>query len=223
MAGKGKEILEELRLVVSGKTMDALLPPLVFAAANGLWGLVPAVAAAMTLSLLIGIRRLLLRQKVSYALGGFLAVALASTLALVTRTAAGYFVSSALTSISLLAAALVSLLLGKPLAAWVSHLSRGWPLDWFWRQDVKPAYREVTWFWTLFFAARLILQMLLLRSGNAFRLAWANTLLGWPVTGLILILSYVYGIWRLHQLGGPGVDEYRKSLPPPWRGQVRGF
>lgn len=223
MSGKGKEILEELRLVVSGKTVDALLPPLVFAMTNGPLGLHRAVAAALGLSLLLGIRRLLKRQKVAYALGGFLVVGAASGLALFTRNAASYFLSAALTSGTLLTACLVSLLLDKPLAAWVSHLSRGWPLDWFWRTDVKPAYREVTRFWALFFALRLSLQVLLLRGGDVVRLAWANTLLGWPVTGLVLIISYVYGIWRLHSLGGPGVDEYRKDLPPPWRGQVRGF
>lgn len=223
MAGKGKEILEELRLVVSGKTLDALLPPLVFAMTNGALGLNRAVAAALGVSLLLCIRRLVLRQRITYALGGFLVVGAASGLALVTRNASSYFLSAALTSGTLLASALVSLLLDKPLAALVSHLSRGWPMDWFWRGDVKPAYREVTIFWALFFALRLSLQILLLRSGDVLRLAWANTLLGWPVTGLVLILSYVYGIWRLHRLGGPGVDEYRKDLPPPWRGQVRGF
>jgi hypothetical protein len=223
MAGRGKEILEELRLVVSGKTLDALLPPLVFAVTNGFWGLNRAVLTALTLSLLLGLRRLLLGQKATYALGGFLVVGAASGLALFTRNASNYFISAALTSGSLLAAAGFSLLLGKPLAAWVSHLSRGWPLDWFWRADVKPAYREVTWFWAAFFAMRLGVQVILLRSGDTLRLAWANTLLGWPVTGLVLIISYLYGIWRLHQLGGPGVDEYRKGIQPPWRGQVRGF
>lgn len=223
MSGKGKEILDELRLVVTGKTLDALLPPLVFALTNGFWGLNRAVLVALSLSLLMGLRRLLLGQKVTYALGGFLVVGLASGLALITRNASNYFVSSAITSGTLLTAALASLLMGKPLAAWASHLSRGWPLDWFWRKDVKPAYREVTLFWAAFFALRFSVQLVLLRSGDALRLAWANTLLGWPVTGTVLIISYVYGIWRLHNLGGPGVDEYQKGVHPPWRGQVRGF
>jgi len=223
MTGKGKEILDELRLVVTGKTLDALLPPLVFAIANGFFGLNRAVLVALTLSLALGLRRLLLGQRVTYALGGFLVVGLASGLALITQNASNYFISSAITSGTLMTAALVSLLMGKPLAAWASHLSRGWPLEWFWRADVKPAYREVTLFWAVFFASRLSLQLVLLRSGDALRLAWANTLLGWPVTGSVLVISYIYGIWRLHNLEGPGVDEYRKGSHPPWRGQVRGF
>ena len=48
-------------------------------------------------------------------------------------------------------------------------------------------------------------------------------MLGWPVTIAVLVLSYVYGIWRLHQLGGPGVHEFREGKASPWEGQTRGF
>ncbi len=41
-------------------------------------------------------------------------------------------VVSGKTQDALLASALFSLILNKPMAAWVSHLSRGWPLEWFW-------------------------------------------------------------------------------------------
>jgi UPF0716 family protein affecting phage T7 exclusion len=46
---------------------------------------------------------------------------------------------------------------------------------------------------------------------------------GWPLTVLLLILTYVYGLWRLQRLGGPSVDEFRAAAPPPWVGQRRGF
>lgn len=48
-------------------------------------------------------------------------------------------------------------------------------------------------------------------------------LLGWPVTIVVLVLSYVYGIWRLRKLRGPGVDEFITGKQPPYRGQTRGF
>jgi hypothetical protein len=120
-------------------------------------------------------------------------------------------------------AALTSLILGKPLAAWASHLTRGWPLDWFWRDDVRPAYSEVTWAWMIFFLLRLGLQLTLYLQGQVSTLAWTESLLGWPVTLIILVSSYIYGIWRLRQLGGPGVDEFIAQTPPPWQGQTRGF
>jgi len=38
-----------------------------------------------------------------------------------------------------------------------------------------------------------------------------------------LVISYVYGLWRLHRLGGPGVDEFVGGVEPPWKAQTKGF
>ncbi len=223
MQTKGQEILEELKTVVSGKTIDALFPPLIFVIVNAIFDLDIAVFTALAIALLLGFSRIARKQNWLYALGGFLGVTLASGLALLTQSAAGYFIPAILSSTLLVLAALGSLLIGKPLAAWASHLTRGWPLDWFWRNDVKPAYLEVTWLWTVFFSMRLAVQILLFQAGDATTLAWANTLLGWPVLIVVLIITYIYGIWRLKKLGGPGVEEYRAGKEPPWEGQQRGF
>ena len=115
------------------------------------------------------------------------------------------------------------MLIGKPLAAWASHLSRGWPLKWFWRDDIKPAYREVTIFWALYFGIRLIIQLNLFLSEAVLNLAWINIILGWPAITMVLVISYIYGIWRLNNLEGPGVEEFKKGKKPPWNGQSRGF
>jgi len=181
------------------------------------------VIAAIGFALLLGLVRILRKQAWQYALGGLVAVGLAAGLALLTRNAANYFIPVIVSSGLLLLLAIISLVFGKPLAAWASHLTRGWPLDWFWRSDVKPAYREVTWMWLLFIAGRLVIQVWLFQQGQTRQLAWANTLLGWPVTILVLVVSYIYGIWRLRKLGGPGVEEFQAGKEPPWQGQTRGF
>lgn len=223
MHHKAQEIIDEIKTVVSGKTLDALLPPLIFILANGVLGLDMAVMISLSLSLLLGASRLIRQQTWYYALGGFLGVALATGLAYLTRNPAYYFLSSIVGNGLMFLLALVSQLMGKPLAALASHLTRGWPMGWFGRKDVKPAYWEVTWFWSAFFLLRMTLQAILLQRGDAVQLAWVNAVLGWPVTLIVLVFSYVYGMWRLHHLGGPGVDEWQKGKEPPWRGQVRGF
>ncbi len=223
MGIKRNEIFEELKSVVSGKTFDAILPPLVFVAANSLFGLDAAVITALGLAILLGAARFLRKHTWLYALGGLLGVSIASALAYLTRSAAGYFIPAIASSALLLLLALGSLAAGKPLVAWTSHLTRGWPLEWFWRRDVKPAYREVTLFWSGLILMRLIIQVTLYLSGDPARLAWANTLLGWPVIIVVLVLSYLYGIWRLRRLGGPGVEEFQAGKEPPWQGQTRGF
>jgi len=182
-----------------------------------------AVISALGLAVLLASWRIIRRQPWFYALGGLLGVGLAAGLALLTQNAASYFLPAIISSALLAIVALVSLVLGRPIAAWLSHLTRGWPLDWFWRPDIKPAYREVSWMWLVLILMRLAVQVVLYQQGDAATLAWANVLLGWPVTIAVLVLSYVYGIWRLHKLGGPGVHEFREGKAPPWEGQTRGF
>ena len=55
---KGTELLEELKSVVSEKTVDALLPPLVFVLVNSVGGLETAAVSAVIFALLIGFLRL---------------------------------------------------------------------------------------------------------------------------------------------------------------------
>lgn len=218
-----KEIGQELKSVLSGKTLDALLLPLAFALTNAFFGLITGALAALGLGLLLITIRLIRKQAWSYTLAGMALVGVAAGLSLLTKEAVNYFLPALITSSLLVLATLTSLILGKPLAAWASHLTRGWPLDWFWREDVRPAYNEVTWAWMVFFLLRLGLQLTLYLQGQVSTLAWTESLLGWPVTLIVLVSSYIYGIWRLRQLGGPGVDEFIAQTPPPWQGQTRGF
>jgi hypothetical protein len=48
-------------------------------------------------------------------------------------------------------------------------------------------------------------------------------LLGWPFIIALLIVTYLYGLWRLSKLGGPSVEEFKAGKSPPWEGQKRGF
>src|SRR6056297_1412986 len=223
MAVKSSEIIEELKTVLSSKTIDAILPPLFFVIINRVVSLNAAAVTAISVAVIIGVIRLVKKQPWKYALGGLFLVSLASGLSFITKSAASYFIPAIISSSVLIILALGSLIIGKPLAAWASHLTRGWPLEWFWRKDVKPAYREVTWFWTAFLFMRLFVHITLYRIGETTNLTWANILLGWPFTITILIFSYIYGIWRLRNLGGPGVHEYQEDKEPPWEGQKRGF
>jgi energy-converting hydrogenase Eha subunit A len=220
---KLKEIIIELKTVLSGSTIDAILPPLLFVIINNILGISAAIISALILSLVLGIKRILNKEPWKYAFGGFVIVSIAAGLALITKNASNYFIGAAVGSGVFFIAAVASLFLGKPMAAYASHLSRGWPLNWFWRDDVKPVYKEVTIFWALFFLMRMMVQIILIRKANPDQLVWANTLLGWPVTLIILISSYIYGTWRLKKLKGPGVEEFIEGKEPPWEGQKKGF
>lgn len=217
------EIVEELNAVISGKTLDALIPPLIFVSTNNYYCLFFASIAAVVSAIMIGIIRFLLKEKWHYALGGLFGVIIAATYAYIAGNAENYFLPGLLLNAIFLIATIVSLIIGKPIAALASHLLRGWELKWFWRNDIKPAYREVTVFWLIFLFLRLAFQVSIFIEGDIIKLFWARTLLGVPTNTLVLIISYIYGVWRLKNLKGPGIHEFREGKEPPWEGQVRGF
>lgn len=223
MNPKLTEIGQELKSVIASRGLIVLILPLVFTLTNAAFGLTVAAISTLGLGFVVLILKLIRKQPWGYSLAGLFLVLVAIGLTLLTQNAINYFLPALITSALTFLASLVSLVMGKPLAAWASHLTRGWPLTWFWRSDVLPAYREVTLAWAVFFLFRLALQTTLFIKGEIATLAWMETLLGWVVTVAVLVASYVYGTWRLRQLGGPSVDEFLAGTEPPWNGQTRGF
>lgn len=218
-----KDIKDELKQFFSGKTVDALIPPIVYVLVNNLVGLKNAVIAALSIAVILALFRLLKKESILYALGGIAGVVFASGFALISDNAANYFLPKILGSAGLLLLLIISLIIGKPAAAILSHVSRGWVFDWFLREDIKPAYREVTIAWTILVLIRLVLQIVFYQRGDLSELGWASILLGFPATLTVLILTLIYGVWRLKKLGGPGIHEFEAGKNPPWEGQKKGF
>ncbi len=148
---------------------------------------------------------------------------LAVVIALLSGRAEGFFIPGIVSGAISVLLSLVSVLAGRPMVAFTSALARRWPLKWYWHPKVRPAYSEVTWLWFLFFALRMLLQFSLFQGSSANLLGIVQLLTGWPATILLLIGSYIYGTWRLRNLGGPSVDEFKSGAEPPWKGQQRGF
>ena len=81
----------------------------------------------------------------------------------------------------------------------------------------------VTIMWAVAFAGRLALEFWLVQREATNILGATRVFLGWPFTIILLIVSYLYGLWRLGNLRGPSVKEFKTSTTPPWEGQKRGF
>jgi len=222
---KVRELGEQFRTVLAGrgKLLDLVLPPALFLLINALVDLQTAGWASLILAVGLTLLRWRRGQPLGYALGGIGGVALALLLAFLSGRAEGYFLPNIISGGLTVLLCLVSLIARRPLVAWSSHLARGWPLNWYWHPRVRPAYNEVTAAWTLFFAARWLLQLYLFRTADVDQIVWANVLTGWPATLVLLAASYLYGQWRLQKLSGPSVEEFKADAPPPWEGQQRGF
>ena len=222
---KWHELLEELRTVFTGRNsfMDAVLPPIIFLAINGLVGFQAAMWSALGSAVVIAIFRVIRKQSLIYALAGVVSMAVAIGIAWFLGKSEGFFLPGLISGSMTLLLTIVSLLIHRPMVAWTSYVARRWPLDWYWHPKVLPAYSEVTFAWAIFFAARLFLQFSLFENKDVNSLAVTNFITGWPETILLLVFSYLYGTWRLAQLHGPSVDEFRSNTPAPWQGQRRGF
>jgi hypothetical protein len=219
------EIWEELQTVFSGRVQwaDSLLPPLTFVILNTIFGFEVALWGSLGLALLFVGFRLLRRQPLRYALGGFGGVILAVIVARFVGSAEGYFLPGIVTGGFTSFLCLASVIVRRPLAAWTSFVTRRWPLEWYWHPRVRPAYSEVTLVWGVFFISRALVQYQLFQREEAAALGVVQLLTGWPALILLLVASYLYGQWRLQNLKGPSVDEFKSENEPPWQGQKRGF
>jgi len=219
------EIWEELQTVFSGRVqwVDSLLPPLVFVILNTIFGFEVALWGSLGIALLFVGFRLLRRQPLRYAIGGLGGVVLAVIVARFVGGAEGYFLPGIVTGVFTSFLCLASVIVRRPLVAWTSYFTRRWPLNWYWHPKVRPAYSEVTLAWALFFALRTLLQFELFQDQAASALGLLQLISGWPAIIVLLVATYLYGVWRLENLGGPSVDEFKAGSEPPWQGQKRGF
>ena len=218
-----KDVKDEAKMFLSGKTVDALFPSLIYFITNSFFGLVPAVVASLTVAGIFTIKRLIKKETILYALSAIVGVGIAAGFALMADSASNYYIPSLINSAVSFIVTVISILVGRPIAAIVSHVSRGWTFKWFMRKDIKPAYREVSIAWAILFLIRFLIQWQLYQAGDVTTLGWASFVLGLPATVFVLILTLIYGVWRLKKLGGPGVDEFDAKKEPPYEGQRKGF
>jgi len=217
------EVLLELKLVFTGKSIDVLLPPLLFLILYNNFSLLVALIGSLLLSIVFFTVRIIKKENLFYSIGGLIGVIIAIILAYISNNASNFFLPDIIGTSFLVLVTFISLLIKKPLAIWVSHITRGWDLQWFYRKDVFPAYFEVTIFWQIFFISRLVLEVYLYVNSTVEELVIVNIVLGFPLLIAVLTISYVYGITRLRRLKGPGIDEFMNQATPPYRGQTRGF
>lgn len=205
-----------------GSWLDAAVGPIAFGIAAAFTETRPAALIAIIPSLLIASWRLARRQPVQYALGGVGAIAIAAGFAYFSDSDAGFFLPGIVSAVLTATIALGSVLAGKPMTAWTSFFTRGWPIDWYWHPQVKPAYVETTVAWAIYFAARAIVQWQSLDAGTTVATT-VKLATGWPSTLALLVATYLYGSARLRRLAGPSVDEHANAVPPPWSSQQTGF
>ncbi len=219
------DIREEIRsLFIGDRTLgDSFAPPLLFVAVNAIWSVGPAAAIAIAAGVVVAAWRVRKGQQVVYAVAGIAAVAFAAWLAVRSGRAEDYFLPGIVSTFAWAAGTLLSILIKRPLSTWTSWAYRQWPLRWYWRDDVRPAYSFVSWFWFAYFLIRGVVSLWLYLVEQPEALAVWKTLTSWPTILPLLYYTYRVGVDRRNRLGGPNVEEFQAGAEPPFVGGQRRF
>ncbi len=178
-----------------GGLVYSTLPVLVFVPVNALWGLAPALYAALGTAGAILLWRLVRGDKLQPAFSGFIGVAICAFIAHRTGTAKGYFLFGIYTSLVYGGVFLVSILVRWPLVGVLWNALNGVSSRWRAVPRARRLYDAATLGWTVVFAARYLVQSQLYDSDHTGWLAFARIVMGWPLAAAALLLTF-YAIRR---------------------------
>ncbi|GAB2650195.1 DUF3159 domain-containing protein [Prescottella soli] len=201
---KQQTILEQLG-GLSGLVYSSL-PVIAFVPANSLWGLGPAVWIALGVAAAILVWRIIRRGPIQPAISGFLGVGVCAFIAYRTGDAKGYFLFGIYTSLLYAAAFVVSILVRWPLVGVVWGYLNGHKNAWRAHKSAVRAYDIATIAWALVFGARYLVQSQLYDADQTGWLAVARIGMGWPLTGVVLLVT----IWAVRR-----ADRVVEPAPAP--------
>ena len=174
--------------------IDSGLPALLFLIVFNISGedINAALYAAVALSIILTLLRLLKRETIQHAFSGLIGVGICALFSKRTGNAAdfylpGLWINAAYGSLyaitNLIKWPILGLLLGPILGE-----------NLMWRKDPARlnAYIKAGWLWVGMFAARLIVQYPLYKSGNINILGTARLLMGYP-----LFILTAWGTWQI--------------------------
>ena len=175
---------------VSGLIYSSL-PVLVFVPVSSAFGLLPAIVAALAVATLILVWRLARKESAQPAISGFMGVGICALIAYVVGESKGYFLYGIWMSLLWAVVFFISVLIRRPLVgyiwSWVNGHDRGW-------RRVRRAvlvFDIATITWVLVFAARFVVQRHLYDADETGWLAAARIAMGWPLTALAALATYL--------------------------------
>jgi len=218
------EAYDEFRSHLMGrnKLLDTILPPLVFMLVNTYTVYSRRLWSALILAAVITTVRLAKRQTLLFALSGFGGVLLAVLLGWWMARAESYFLPNIIFNGVIVLIAVAAWCCVSPWWQWPAPS----PINGHWRGNAHRACAQPMWrqHWPGQFSSPAFdYPGFFYQSQSVNALGTFQILTGTPSTIVLLVLSYLYGIWRLQRLKGPGVAEFMRGAPPPWEGQQRGF
>ncbi|MCI2419851.1 DUF3159 domain-containing protein [Saccharopolyspora sp. K220] len=188
-----KTLLEQMG-GVSGLAYSAV-PIVVFVLVSSVTSLMPAIWSAIGVAIAIAIFRLVRKEPLQPAISGVLGVAVCSFIAYRSGDAKGFFLLGIWTSLIYGGVFLVSVLARWPLVGVAWSALNGLGFTWRKQRRALRGYDLATLAWTVVFAAKYVVQQWLYAADQTGWLAFARIVMGYPLTGLALIVT----IWAIRR------------------------
>ena len=174
--------------------IDSGLPALVFLIVFNISGkdVDAALYAAVALSILLTLLRLIKRETIQHAFSGLIGVGICALISKRTGNAADFYLPGLWINAAYGLLYAITNLVKWPILGVMLGPILGENL--LWRKDPARlnAYTKAGWLWVAMFAARLIVQYPLYKSGNINILGTARLLMGYP-----LFILTAWGTWQI--------------------------
>jgi hypothetical protein len=174
--------------------IDSGLPALVFLIVFNISGkdVNAALYAAVALSILLTLLRLIKRETIQHAFSGLIGVGICALISKRTGNAADFYLPGLWINAAYGLLYAITNLVKWPILGVMLGPILGENL--LWRKDPARlnAYIKAGWLWVAMFAARLIVQYPLYKSGNINVLGTARLLMGYP-----LFILTAWGTWQI--------------------------
>jgi Protein of unknown function (DUF3159) len=175
---------------VSGLIYSSL-PVVAFVPVSQLFGLTPAIVAALGVAAVILVWRLVRRESTQPAISGFFGVGVCALIAYLMGESKGYFLLGIWSSLIWASVFTLSVLIRRPVVGyvwgWVNDHDRGW-------RGVRKAvlaFDIATLVWVLVFASRFVVQQHLYDADQTGWLGVARIAMGWPLTAVAALVTYL--------------------------------
>lgn len=172
-------------LIYSSLPIVALVP------VSRLFGLMPAIAAALGVAALVLVWRLARQESAQPAISGFFGVGICALIAYVTGESKGYFLWGIWMSLLWAMVFALSVLVRRPVVGylwgWIGGHGSGWRRV---RKAVR-AFDVATLVWVAVFASRFLVQNQLYADDQTGWLGVARIAMGWPLTALAALVTYL--------------------------------
>jgi len=175
---------------VSGLIYSAL-PVVILVPVSTVFGLLPALIAALSVAAGILVWRLVRRDSVKPALAGFLGVGISALIAWIVGASKGYFLLGIWMSLVWATVFAVSVLIRRPIVGYVWSWVNGHDRSWRRSRRAVLAFDAATLTWVLVFGARFVVQHHLYDADRTGWLGVARIAMGWPLAAIGALVTYL--------------------------------